>query len=178
MIPITGNIFCVVINEKSRYNDVGSIKVTLFQKKYRKRNSIKVLTFTFNRLLEEEFQKREELERLQQQQEEMLKAEREQKAVLEGDRKEQERLLAEAKRRLEELELERLAAEDKMQVGFSKELGNRSIWNFHLKEILDVLVHVGTIGFSGLCFYFTMFAIAYIPVSYHCFSIIKKFPFL
>ena len=68
------------------------------------------------RLLEEEFQKREELERLQTQQEEMLRAEREQKAVLESDRLEQERLLSDAKHRLQELELERLAAEEKMQV--------------------------------------------------------------
>ena len=72
--------------------------------------------FVLLRLLEEEFQKREELERLQTQQEEMLRAEREQKAVLESDRLEQERLLSDAKHRLQELELERLAAEEKMQV--------------------------------------------------------------
>jgi len=46
----------------------------------------------------------------------MLRAEREQKAVLESDRLEQERLLSDAKHRLQELELERLAAEEKMQV--------------------------------------------------------------
>lgn len=70
-----------------------------------------------HRLLEEEFQKREELERLQAQQEELLRAEREQNKVLEGDRRAQETLLADAKARLQELELERLAAEEKMQVG-------------------------------------------------------------
>ena len=70
----------------------------------------------FARLLEEEFQKREELERLKQQQEEMLRAEREQKAELEVDKKEQERILQEAKAKLEQLERERAAAAEKMQV--------------------------------------------------------------
>lgn len=49
----------------------------------------------------------------------MLRAEREQKAVLEGDRKEQERLLAEAKARLEQLELDKAAAAEKMQVRYA-----------------------------------------------------------
>jgi hypothetical protein len=46
----------------------------------------------------------------------MLQAEREQKAVLEIDRKEQERLLAEAQAKLEQLERDKAAAADKMQV--------------------------------------------------------------
>ena len=69
-----------------------------------------------SRLLEEEFEKREELEKLKQQQEALLMAEREQKAVLEGDKKEQDRLLQEAQQRLDQLERYRNAASDKMQV--------------------------------------------------------------
>lgn len=82
------------------------------------------------RLLEEEFQKREELERLQAQQEEMLRTEREQNAMLEGDRREQERLLSDAKRRLQELELERLAAEEKMQVGCDRSVAVRYLLRY------------------------------------------------
>lgn len=71
------------------------------------------------RLLEEEFEKREELERLKEQQETILQAEREQKAVLESDRKEQERLLAEAHARLQQLECDKAAAAGKMQVQYT-----------------------------------------------------------
>ena len=71
-----------------------------------------------HRLLEEEFQKREELEKLKQQQEDLLKAEREQKAVLQSDREEQERLLSEAKEKLEQLERDKKAAAEQMQVIF------------------------------------------------------------
>ena len=46
----------------------------------------------------------------------MLQAEREQKAVLESDRKNQEKMLADAQARLEQLELDKAAAADKMQV--------------------------------------------------------------
>ena len=69
-------------------------------------------------MLEEEFQKREELEKLKQQQEDLLKAEREQKAVLQSDREEQERLLSEAKEKLEQLERDKKAAAEQMQVIF------------------------------------------------------------
>lgn len=68
------------------------------------------------RLLEEEFEKREELERLKEQQESILRAEREQKAVLESDRREQKRLLAQAQARLQQLECDKAAAAGKMQV--------------------------------------------------------------
>ena len=72
--------------------------------------------YNYNRLLQEEFEKREELERLKQQQEQLLAAEREQKASLQSDREEQERLLTEAKEKLEQLERDRIAAANKMQV--------------------------------------------------------------
>lgn len=53
---------------------------------------------------------------MKQQQEETLREEREQKASLQSDREEQERLLREAKEKLEQLERDKIAAADKMQV--------------------------------------------------------------
>ena len=67
-------------------------------------------------LLEEESQKREELERLRQEQEALLQQERQEREGLEGQREEQERLLAEAQSRLEQLEVERQAANAELQV--------------------------------------------------------------
>ena len=72
-----------------------------------------------NSLLEEESQKREELERLRQEQEALLQQERQEREGLEGQREEQERLLAEAQSRLEQLEVERQAANAELQVGMA-----------------------------------------------------------
>ena len=69
-----------------------------------------------NSLLEEESQKREELERLRKEQEALLQQERQEREGLEGQREEQERLLAEAQSRLEQLEVERQAANAELQV--------------------------------------------------------------
>ena len=91
-------------------------------------------------MLEEEFQKREELERLKQQQEKMLEAEREEKASLQSDRDEQDRLLREAKEKLEQLELDKAAVASKMQViliQFCTYSSNKE-YDFWFKQYLSI----------------------------------------
>lgn len=74
-------------------------------------------TIFLHSLLEEESQKREELERLRQEQDELLRQERQEREGLEGVREKQERLLREAQDRLQQLEVERQAANAELQVG-------------------------------------------------------------
>lgn len=75
------------------------------------------ITIFLHSLLEEESQKREELERLRHEQEELLRQERQEREGLEGVREKQESLLREAQDRLQQLEVERQAANAELQVG-------------------------------------------------------------
>ena len=82
-----------------------------------------VCTCTFfilfiSRLLEEEFARRAELERLQEQQAKLLAATQQERDALHGDRLEQERLLRETAQRLEQLEADRAAADEQMKVPY------------------------------------------------------------
>jgi len=71
-----------------------------------------------SRLLEEEFARRAELERLQEQQAKLLAATQQERDALHGDRLEQERLLRETAQRLEQLEADRAAADEQMKVPY------------------------------------------------------------
>lgn len=68
------------------------------------------------RLLDEESEKRQELEKLKREQEQILKHEREMREGLEDQKEEKDQILLEAQAKLSELENERVEASEKLEV--------------------------------------------------------------
>lgn len=86
--------------------------------KYLQQSSLYIehIFFLITRLLDEESEKRQELEKLKREQEQILKHEREMREGLEDQKEEKDQILLEAQAKLSELENERVEASEKLEV--------------------------------------------------------------